>query len=241
MTDARDGPGNEAALRIEAVEAGPAHSPILRDLHLRAHGGQIVGIFGESGSGRTALLEVVAGLRPIRSGTVAWDRVDLGPLSRRRRSELGIAFVPAEGGNFPSLRVSENLALGLPRGAGRRRCREALERCYSSSPELAARRHVRARDLSGGERRMLAVARALLAEPRLLLLDEAARGLTLPATERLLRDLRSASQRFGTLVLWADATEGIAAVHCDACHEVVDGRLHRAPSGSPLSSAARSR
>jgi branched-chain amino acid transport system ATP-binding protein len=169
------------------VRFGPV--PALSEAWLRVDGGEVVGLVGPLGAGKTTLLRVVAGMIPMVRGLIWYEGENLGNASPDQRARRGIIHVPADGGFFPSLTVRENLALAQPLSAETPRMRHLTERF----PVLGARLAQQAGSLSGGEQRQLAIARGVLAEPRLLLLDEPLLGLSPVTVQRvvsLFRELR---------------------------------------------------
>ncbi|MFE6865067.1 ABC transporter ATP-binding protein [Kitasatospora sp. NPDC057692] len=200
----------EVALSGVRVRYGPLEA--LHGVDLAAPSGRVTVLLGRNGSGRTSALHALAGLVRPAAGRVVWRGRDVTALGVHQRVRLGLALVPAERAVFPSLTVAEHLALGArPRGGP---AREALE----LFPELAALLPRRAGTLSGGQRQLVAVARALTAAPRLLLLDEPDRGLAPATAARLHAHLLSSAAATGrTVVLTAQALPatlaGAAAVH----------------------------
>jgi branched-chain amino acid transport system ATP-binding protein len=177
-------------LSVEDVVAGySAADEILKGVRLDVDAGEIVGVIGPNGSGKSTLLKVIAGvLRPSR-GRVTLDDTPIGGRAPQEISALGVAFVPQERNVFPTLSVRENLEMAGyldPQPA-----RQRIETIFGRFPLLAERRRHAARTLSGGQRQILAMAMALMVEPRLLLLDEPSAGLAPLAAERLFETIRA--------------------------------------------------
>lgn len=165
-------------LAIEDLDAGYGPLKILRHVSLTAERGEVVGIFGRNGAGKTTLLETVSGLLRPSAGKVRLGERDL----TRRRAEVvaraGIALVPQWCGLFPGLSTETNLRLGCRgSGASRAEVRRRIDESFERFPGLASRRDVKAGSLSGGEQRILAIAKALVRDPAVLLLDEPSIGL----------------------------------------------------------------
>jgi branched-chain amino acid transport system ATP-binding protein len=172
------------------VHYGRIHA--LRDVDLTVEKGEIVAVLGANGAGKTTLLKTLIGAISLTSGRVLLDGVDLGPKDTPRRIAAGIAMVPEGRQVLVSLTVEENLLIGAVSRADAPGLAEDLEKIYQRFPNLAQRRHMEARVLSGGEQQMLAIGRALMARPRLLLLDEPSLGLSpmlVTLVYRLLREL----------------------------------------------------
>lgn len=179
------------------VSFGPVRA--LAGVTLQLDAGEVVGVAGALGAGKTTLMRLIAGLVRPDSGRVMFQGADVTRLAWDARARRGVCHVPAGGGLFPSLTVAENLALAEPR-AGERARRERLEQLF---PLLAERRRQLAGSLSGGEQRQLAIARGVLAQPRLLLLDEPLLGLS-PVTAAAVRGLIGELRHDGVALLLAE-------------------------------------
>ncbi|OLR92989.1 ABC transporter ATP-binding protein [Actinokineospora bangkokensis] len=179
-------------LTVEDLSA--AHGPVraLDGVHLTVEAGAITAVLGANGAGKTTLLRTISGLVPPRGGTVHFDGDDITGWPPDRVVRRGLAHVPENGGVITELTVAENLRLGgLWRSSAQRRA--AHEHVLALFPPLASRLRRRADTLSGGERQMLAIGRALMSGPRALVLDEPSLGLAPLVTRRildLLRELR---------------------------------------------------
>jgi len=149
---------------------------ILHGCNLIAYPGELVGIIGPNGAGKSTLLKALFGLVPVRSGKVMLGGEDITNLKANKLVQTGVGFVPQTNNVFPSLTIEENLQMGL--FLRPRRLSERLEAMYELFPVLGQRRRQRAGSLSGGERQSLAMARALMMEPSVLLLDEPSAGLS---------------------------------------------------------------
>ena len=164
-------------LEIQHVTAGYGHFTALWDVSLRVDAGEAVAVVGPNGAGKTTLLRVISGLIPTRSGTFGVEGTSLTGLAAHQIVAHGIAHVPEGRRLFPALTVADNLKMGAFLPAARAHHAESLERVYSLFPVLAERRTQRAGSMSGGEQQMLAIGRALMSRPKLILLDEPSMGL----------------------------------------------------------------
>jgi branched-chain amino acid transport system ATP-binding protein len=175
-------------LEIRDLEAAYGDARALSGVTLTVGAGEIVALLGPNGAGKSTLLKTVAGLLRPRAGTIRWEGEDLGRVGAHRVVERGIALVPEGRRLFGSMTVEENLALGafIPRARSARQAN--LERVYALFPVLRERRRMLVRALSGGQQQMVAVGRALMADPRLLMLDEPSLGLA----PRLVRSILEA-------------------------------------------------
>ncbi|MDP7550511.1 MAG: ABC transporter ATP-binding protein [Acidimicrobiales bacterium] len=161
-------------LRITGVSAGYIGEDVLHDAALTVAKGEVVAVIGSNGSGKTTLFRAICGLLRPSAGKVDFDGTDITGLRAHRVSRLGIAYVPAERHLFPTMTVRENLVLGA---FPKQHEPEQLDFVYRLFPRLKERTGQHAGDMSGGEQQMLAVARALMCGPRLLILDEPTTGL----------------------------------------------------------------
>src|SRR6185503_1359954 len=162
-------------LRNASVTYGAA--PAVSNATIRVVEGELVVIVGPNGAGKTTLINAMAGLHPLASGTLLFGGRDISRLARHRFCDEGIALVPEGRRLFTELTVKENLELGSYREAARLRRAQSLIEIQSLFPVLRERVHSLAGTLSGGQQQMLAIGRALMARPRLLLLDEPSLGL----------------------------------------------------------------
>ena len=172
----------EPLLAVEALEAGYDEALILRGVSMSASADEIVSIIGPNGAGKSTLLKAVYGLVRVSAGRVRFEGGDLTGLRPDRITRAGLNYVPQVDNVFPSLTISENLEVGavtVPRGERR----QALDAVHDLFPLLRERSRQRAGTLSGGQRKLLALARALVTRPRLLLLDEPSAGLSPQAVE----------------------------------------------------------
>ena len=164
-------------LSINGVSAGYGDLQVLFDVSLDVKEGEIVALVGSNGAGKTTLLNIISGFIPVTAGNVTFGGTDLLKLPAHKRAELGIAHIPQGRGILNTLTVEENLLLGRYVKAARKHREATTEEAYNRFPILRERKKQLAGSLSGGQQQMLAIARALMLHPRLIMLDEPSLGL----------------------------------------------------------------
>jgi len=219
-------------LAVDGIVAG--YSPadeVLKGVDLRVDAGEIVAILGPNGAGKSTLVKTIAGLLTPSRGSIVLDGQAIAGHAPREISRRGVAYVPQEQNIFPTMSVRENLEMGGfvdPKGSARR-----IEQAFARFPMLAERRRVQARSLSGGERQVLAMAMALMVDPRLLLLDEPSAGLSPLAAQRLFDDI-VAIHRAGVSIAMVEQNAREALTVADRAYILVDGRNHRDGAAAAL-------
>jgi branched-chain amino acid transport system ATP-binding protein len=186
-------------VRVEELHAGYGAACVLRDVSIEAHPGEAIAVIGPNGAGKTTLLRAIAGmLRPSR-GAVRFEERHLAGLRAYQVARLGLVYVPAERELFPTMTVLENLELGAYRNV--RAAQLQLGYVFGLFPRLRERRHQLAGTLSGGEQQMLAVSRALMGGPKVLMLDEPSTGLAPKVVAELYRNLSQLKSAGLTLIV----------------------------------------
>jgi branched-chain amino acid transport system ATP-binding protein len=188
-------------LRLDAVQAGYGDLTAVRDVSLEVRTGEIVALIGSNGAGKTTTLRAICGLVPLRGGQVELDGASIGGRSPSAIVAEGIAHVPEGRQLFPTMTVLENLELGARTRESRQRRAESLERVIALFPRLGERRRQLAGTLSGGEQQMTAIGRALMARPRLLMLDEPSLGLAPVVVGSIFENLRVINRDGVTILL----------------------------------------
>lgn len=188
-------------LRLEAVDAFYGDLQALFGVTLEVRDKEIVALVGANAAGKTSTLRVISGLLSPRRGRVEFGDTDLTRVPAHRRTELGIVQVPEGRRLFPFMTVLENLLLGAHPTRARAERAQSLEYVFALFPVLAERRHQLAGSLSGGEQQMCAIGRALMARPRLLMLDEPTLGLAPVLVSRIFETVRTINADGVTVLL----------------------------------------
>ncbi|MBV9229483.1 MAG: ABC transporter ATP-binding protein, partial [Chloroflexi bacterium] len=188
-----------ATLQIERMTGGYGRLPIVQEISIQADRGQVVSIVGPNGAGKSTLLKLASGTLHPMSGKVHVNNRDLTGLAANRVARLGLAYVPQERNVFPSLTVRENLEMGGYILSGD--LKERIKHLFDLFPDLSAAERLRSGNLSGGQRNMLAMARALMLDPEVLLLDEPTAGLSPIYTDVVWQKVRAIAQTGTTVVV----------------------------------------
>ena len=195
--------------------------------------GTIVSLVGANGAGKSTLLKAISGQLPRSKGSITFEGQELRKYSMKQRVELGIVQVPEGRRLFPDLTIYENLRLGAYLPGPRAAMKESLERVYGLFPVLKDREHGKAGLLSGGEQQMLAIGRALMARPRLVMIDEASLGLS-PKLTRQIFELIEVLHDQGTTVLLVEQNIHMALKLCDRGYVIQNGHVIMSGTGEEL-------
>lgn len=182
-------------LKLENVSAAYGDLKVLYDISLTVNDGEVVSLVGTNGAGKTTLLRIISGFVPVTAGSVSFDGVDLLKEKSYARAELGIAQIPQGRGILSTLTVRDNLMAGGYRKGARQNIKQNMENAFEMFPILKDRQNQVAGSLSGGQQQMLAIARALMMEPKLLMLDEPSLGLAPIVVEDMFDTIQRVSEQ----------------------------------------------
>jgi branched-chain amino acid transport system ATP-binding protein len=220
-------------LEVRDLNANYGAVQVLRDVNLSVPTGKIVGLVGANAAGKSTLMFTLAGLRTSHTGHVLLDGQSIGDLKAYERPARGLVLVPERRRLFPFMNVLENLEIGAYAKAARTSAHETLKEVFELLPVLADRRKQIARSLSGGEQQMLAIGRALMSKPRVLLLDEPTEGLA-PIYVKLLFDLIVSLRDKGMTILIVEQNVHHVLRTADYAYVIENGRIVMEGQGDVL-------
>jgi branched-chain amino acid transport system ATP-binding protein len=226
-------------LQVESADCGYGRTPILRGFSLALREGETLSVFGPNGAGKSTLLKLVAGAIPAWRGALRLDGADITALGAEARAERGIVLCPEGRRIFNSLTVQENLEIGATVLRSRsgidhaKALRAGMERAWSLFPVLHERRRNSGGALSGGQQQMLAIARALMAEPKVLLLDEPSLGLAPRLADQLYETLGEL-KLLGMTIVVAEESAGRPLRIADRGMLLRHGRIARLENATDL-------
>ena len=225
------------AIKTPVVEAKDLHAGylpginILNGCSLTANQGELIGIIGPNGAGKSTLLKAIFGQVNVRSGTIKLNGEEITGLKANKLVEKGVAFVPQTNNVFPSLSIEENLEMGVFQNP--KKFNERFEFVTSIFPDLGARRAQKAGSLSGGERQMVAMGRALMVDPSVLLLDEPSAGLSPVRQDEAFLRVREVNKA-GVTVIMVEQNARRCLQICDRAYVLDQGKDAHTGTGREL-------
>jgi branched-chain amino acid transport system ATP-binding protein len=209
-------------LSLSDVTVGYEATPVLREVDLSVERGEIVGVMGKNGVGKTTLMKTLIGLLEPWEGQVVYDGADVTAQSADERAREGIGYIPQGRDVFPDLTVEQNIEMGEHVGGGGE---GRYDEIYDFFPVLAERADQDAGTLSGGERQMLAIGRALVGDPDLLLLDEPSEGVQPSIVDQISEDMQAINDDLGTTILFVEQNLGVIREMADRCYAMERGEI----------------
>jgi branched-chain amino acid transport system ATP-binding protein len=209
-------------LEVEGLHVAHGDAEVIHGLGFEVHDGEAIAIIGSNGAGKTTLLRTVCGLMEPTSGSIRYAGADVVGTPTHKLSRLGMAYVPAERHLFPDMTVGENLALGA---YPKKPTKASYDQVFGLFPRLAERRSQPAGTMSGGEQQMLAVGRALMGEPVLLMLDEPTTGLAPILAEEAYHALGLLRDAGDTTVVVAEQQVPLALAFANRAYVLEDGQI----------------
>ncbi len=213
-------------LKLDDVHAGYERTVVLRGFNIDVTEGQMVAVLGRNGVGKTTMLRAITGVIPLQAGTITFDGQDVGRLPIHERARRGIAYVPQGRDIFPGLSVLDNLRAAAY-GSRQRGWNELLDAMLDEFSVLAEKRNARGGSLSGGQQQILALARALMTSPRVLLLDEPSEGIQPSIVDQIANTLRGINERRSVTVVLVEQNLDFASQLATRAYLVDKGRVVR--------------
>jgi branched-chain amino acid transport system ATP-binding protein len=222
-------------LEVEGLCVNYGHIEAIRHISFSVEEGTVATLIGANGAGKSTTLKTISGLRKVRAGTVIFDGQDITHAKPYERVKMGISQSPEGRGCFPGMTVTENLDMGAYVRNDRKSAayKEDLERVFTLFPRMRERAAQFAGTLSGGEQQMLAIGRALMARPRLVLLDEPSMGLAPKLIQQIFSIITEINES-GTTVLLVEQNAAQALKRADTAHILETGEIVRSGSGAEL-------
>ena len=210
-------------LELDGVRAGYDSTPILRNVDLTVEKGEIVGVMGKNGVGKSTLVKTIVGLVEPDEGTVRFDGRDVTDTPPHERARSGMGYIPQGREIFPDLTVEQNLRMG--ESINEDSSDLLYEDVFDYFPILDERRDQKGGTMSGGQQQMLAIARALVANPDLLLLDEPSEGIQPSIVAQISEDMRAINEDLGTTILFVEQNLSVIRDMADRCYAMERGTI----------------
>jgi branched-chain amino acid transport system ATP-binding protein len=222
-----------ALLELQDVSVHYGRIQALDGITISVEAGEIVSLIGANGAGKTTTMRAISGIRPVSSGKILFDGEDITKLRADLRVVRGISQSPEGRGVFPGMTVMENLDMGAYARKDRKNLKADLDRVFNLFPRLAERRTQMGGTMSGGEQQMLAIGRALMANPRVLLLDEPSLGLAPQIIQQIFRIITEINEQ-GTTVLLVEQNAQQALSRAHRAYVLETGRISRTGTGQEM-------
>ncbi len=220
-------------LQLENVVCRYGKVEAIKSVSIEVNAGELVTVIGANGAGKSSTLKAISGLLPPVSGTIRFNGEDITHASPQRILSMGIAHCPEGRRVFPQMTIQENLEIGAYRRRDKANINADIERVFADFPRLAERRYQMAGTLSGGEQQMLAIGRALMSRPKLVLFDEPSLGLAPNIVEKTFEIIRKVRDS-GTTVLMVEQNAYAALDMCDRAYLYESGSMALAGSGKDM-------
>ncbi|MGN6160109.1 MAG: ABC transporter ATP-binding protein [Marmoricola sp.] len=222
-----------ALLEIKDMSVHYGRIQALKDLSITVEEGQVVTLIGANGAGKTTTMRAIAGLLNLSSGSITFEGNDITKVRGHKRVKEGISLAPEGRGIFPAMTVAENLDMGAYGRTDKSALKDDLERVYDLFPRVKERLHQKGGTLSGGEQQMLAIGRALMSRPKLLLLDEPSMGLAPQFIRQVFKIIRQVNEQ-GTTVLLVEQNANQALAIAHQAYVLETGEITHSGTGKEL-------
>jgi urea ABC transporter ATP-binding protein UrtE len=214
---------SETLLELTGLRTGYGSSPILQGIDLKVRVGEIVAVIGRNGVGKSTLMRCLIGQLRVWAGTIRFGGADISSMLPERRAHLGFGYIPQGREVFGRMTVEENLRVGEM--IGLRGEKKLYEMVYEFFPILAERRDQKAGTMSGGQQQQLAIGRAMIGNPKLLLLDEPSEGIQPSIILEIMRVIRRVNKELGTTVLFVEQNLDVILSLAQRCYVIDKGRI----------------
>ena len=214
---------SETLLELTGLRTGYGSSPILQGIDLKVGFGEIVAVIGRNGVGKSTMMRCLIGQLRVWAGTIRFDGNDISPLLPERRAQLGFGYIPQGREVFARMTVEENLRVGEMIGFPSDK--KLYDMVYEFFPILAERRDQKAGTMSGGQQQQLAIGRAMIGNPRLLLLDEPSEGIQPSIIFEIMRVMRRVNSELGTTILFVEQNLDVILSLAQRCYVMDKGRI----------------
>ena len=214
---------SETLLELTGLRTGYGSSPILQGIDLKVRAGEIVAVIGRNGVGKSTLMRCVIGQLRAWAGTIRFGGADISSMLPERRAQLGFGYIPQGREVFGRMTVEENLRVGEMIGS--RGDKKLYEMVYEFFPILAERRDQKAGTMSGGQQQQLAIGRAMIGNPKLLLLDEPSEGIQPSIILEIMRVIRRVNKELGTTILFVEQNLDVILSLAQRCYVIDKGRI----------------
>lgn len=214
---------SEPILDVSGLRAGYGGTPILQGVDCAVQRGEIVAIIGRNGVGKTTLLKTLIGLLPVTGGTIRFQASDITRVEANHRAHMGIGYIPQGRGIFPRLTVHENLVMGeLINTKSQQKLHSLVERYF---PILTSRKHQKAGTMSGGEQQQLAIGRALVGNPEMILLDEPSEGIQPSIVHEIAQNMQRLNAEIGLTILFVEQNIDMIRSMAHRCYVMDKGKI----------------
>jgi branched-chain amino acid transport system ATP-binding protein len=224
----------KSMLKLQSVQAFYGNIQALKDIEIEVAEGEIVTLIGANGAGKSTTLMAICGIVPIRNGSIVFENREIHEMPPDAIAALGISQVPEGRRIFPYLTVMENLDMGTFLRKDKAQIKKDLEHIFELFPILAERRHQAGGTLSGGEQQMLAISRAIMTRPRLLLLDEPSLGLAPIITRKIFETIQKINRENRTTIFLVEQNANLALHIADRGYVMENGTIALSDTGDNL-------
>lgn len=225
---------SEALLELTQVASGYGNIEALHGIDIKVKEGEIVSLIGANGAGKTTTLRTISGIVPLKSGSIKYLNQDVSKMAPDSRVHKGLIHVPEGRRLFPDMTVEENLEMGAYTRNDQADIKETMEHCFKLFPRLKERRLQRAGTMSGGEQQMAAIARGLMAKPKILMLDEPSLGLAPIIVQQIFEIIRTVNKEEGVTILLVEQNASLALKTADRAYVLETGNITLSGKGAEL-------